>query len=626
MFPLIKKLLRPGLLWYAKKLNKDAERVFWMVMELTLTHRLLLTLLLVINVFAAVFESSSVGLLAIAVEHVTVGSSSGSSELLNSLGPIGAWLNSLAAGMSHSGFFILLISIAVGGQVMRAVIQYAGVLVSAEITTRVVKELQNTIVHRMMQWSFPQINRYKRGELTAFVRQTTNIAGLVGVLNGLASHSLILFGYLVVMFWVSWEMTLIGILAVTVFSIGISFIFRELKQIGARSVRSALDAGHDAMELFQAPKLLRVYNKEKYAEDRMLDALTRLLIARKERMIWSGMVSPLSDIFTIVAAAGVLVGGYFLLNNENGTALPTLLAFVFVMHRTMGKISFINSSRSSIANALPGAQLVSSTMSVANKSFTRIEGEDVPAFSDCIEFDKVSFTYPNTTTRVLDELSFRINKGEMVAFVGSSGAGKSTIADLILGLYDPSSGAVRMDGVDVTHAKASSWRDHFGVVSQESFLFNATVRENIAFGSPDAGPEEVVQAAKIANAAEFIEKLENGYDTNIGDQGYRLSGGQVQRLALARAALNNPDILLLDEATSSLDTISERRIVQAIDAMKGATTMIIIAHRLSTIMNADRILVLDKGQLTEDGSHAELLEADGVYARLWKMQTSRDER
>jgi subfamily B ATP-binding cassette protein MsbA len=247
----------------------------------------------------------------------------------------------------------------------------------------------------------------------------------------------------------------------------------------------------------------------------------------------------------------------------------------------------------------------------------------VPAFSDTLSFEHISFSY-NSQEPVLEDVSFAVRKGEVVALVGPSGAGKSTLFNLVPRFYDPLEGAVKVDGRDIRTFTMKSLRSLMGIVTQETYLFNDTIRNNIAYGLETITAEAVEQAARMANAHRFIEEFDLGYDTIVGNRGVRLSGGQRQRLAIARALLRNPEILLFDEATSSLDTESEMLVQEAIDRLMANRTTLVIAHRLSTIKHANTIVVLDKGRIVQSGTHDQLVEQDGLYRKLYMMQFRND--
>jgi subfamily B ATP-binding cassette protein MsbA len=250
----------------------------------------------------------------------------------------------------------------------------------------------------------------------------------------------------------------------------------------------------------------------------------------------------------------------------------------------------------------------------------KADAVELKEFKDKIEFRAVGFSY-DESREILHNISFEVRKGETIALVGPSGGGKSTLSELIPRFYDAENGAIYIDGRPITDYTQESVRERMGIVSQESILFNDTIRNNIAMGRTDVSDEQIVAAAKVANAHDFIMQCEQGYMTNIGDRGSKLSGGQRQRLSIARAVLRNPEILILDEATSALDTESEKLVQQALTSLLEGRTSVVIAHRLSTIHNADRIIVIDQGRIAEQGTHAELLERKGIYAHLIEMQS-----
>ena len=290
------------------------------------------------------------------------------------------------------------------------------------------------------------------------------------------------------------------------------------------------------------------------------------------------------------------------------------------MAETFTPLKALTTITNTLASGFAAAERVFGVLDAPLEPLSAPAPDKVPAFTRWIEFSHVTFVYPGTTAEVLTDLSFTVKKGSIVALVGSSGAGKSTILDLLPRFYDVTSGSILIDGVDARTIDLAGLRHLYGIVAQETVLFNETVFNNISYGSPDASRDRVVEAARAANALEFIEKMDKGFDTVIGERGVMLSGGQRQRISIARALLRNPPILILDEATSSLDTESELLVQSAINNLIVNRTAIVVAHRLSTIRHADTILVLEAGRIVEEGSHEELLSLGKRYKYFYDIQ------
>jgi ATP-binding cassette, subfamily B, bacterial MsbA len=332
------------------------------------------------------------------------------------------------------------------------------------------------------------------------------------------------------------------------------------------------------------------------------------------------LASPISEFLGIFFVVCILLyGGSLVIDGTSELAAAAFIGYIAIFPQVLQPGKAISKSFTSIQRGLSAGERIFQVLDVVPAIQDKPGAVPVSSFEHCLEFKGVSFAYGDT--KVLQDINLRIEKGKTIALVGPSGGGKSTLADLVPRFYDPTEGAVLLDGKPLTDYQLESLQQLMGIVTQESILFNDTIFNNIAFGMPEAREEEVIRAAKIANAHDFIMQTEGGYQTLIGERGGRLSGGQRQRLSIARAVLKNPPILILDEATSALDSESERLVQEALTKLMEGRTSIVIAHRLSTIQHADEILVIQQGRIVEQGSHDVLLEQEGLYKKLSLMQS-----
>ncbi len=417
---------------------------------------------------------------------------------------------------------------------------------------------------------------------------------------------------------VAWRLTIIVVLALLAVIKIAHWLTSSRKKLGQYCVDSANQLSHRTTEALSGIRTIRAFGQEAYEYERYQHCSEHCYLASVKRFL----VVMLADPLTEGMVAMVLVGFMFVAF-QGGLSLSVLVTVIFMLYRLQPPIksitynlSFITSSAASIKNVLD-------FLAREDKPYTHSGAVNLSALQHAIRFEQVSFHYESAEQMALRALDLSIPQGKMTAIVGSSGAGKSTLINLILRFYEPSAGAIYADDYKLTDLDLKTWRGHIAVVSQDIHIFDATLLENIGYGSPDAPRESCIQAAKQAHLDEFISQLPLGYDTVVGERGMRLSGGQRQRLAIARAIMRNADILVLDEATNARDTLSERAIQQSIDALRQNRTLIVIAHRLSTIEHADNIVVLDKGRLVEQGTLTELLALNGYFSALYLAQQQR---
>ncbi|HSJ67583.1 MAG TPA: ABC transporter ATP-binding protein, partial [Anditalea sp.] len=376
---------------------------------------------------------------------------------------------------------------------------------------------------------------------------------------------------------------------------------------------SYLDEALSGIKIIKAFNATETIKNKFHHENERYSELNKKMVKRQQ------LGSPVSEFLGVsMVALIVLYGGSLIIDNQSQLSPSEFIAYIAIFSQVMRPAKAITESFSTVHSGIAAGERVLQLIDEQPEIVDAPGAKVLPMFEKEIRLSSVNFSYPGR--EVLKNIDIIIPKGKTVALVGPSGGGKSTLMDLIPRFIEPQEGTITVDGHDITKVTMESLRKHIGVVNQESILFNDTIRNNIAFGNPDASMEEIIEAAKIANAHDFILQTEYGYDTNIGDRGMKLSGGQKQRLCIARAVLKNPPIMLLDEATSALDTESEKLVQDALNKLMQNRTSLVIAHRLSTIQNADMIIVLEDGKIIEKGTHQDLLVNEGIYRKLVDMQ------
>jgi subfamily B ATP-binding cassette protein MsbA len=466
-------------------------------------------------------------------------------------------------------------------------------------------------------------DRHQTGEIMSYI--TNDVAALqnalVDRLIELVTESSIFVGSLVMMFLLDWQLSLLTLITVPLVGEAMKIFGRKMKSSGSVIQERLADITALMQESISAVRVVKSFVREDFEIQRFTRENDLNFRAQMKSVQIQSLLTPTVEFLAALAVTVIVwFGGYEVVNgNITAGALVAFLTYAVNLANPVKRISRVYGT---IQKAMAGAERVFGIMDMPEAIADKPEAKAMPAVKGYVEFDDVTFGYKDDIP-ALEHISFKAEPGQMIAFVGPSGAGKSTIANLIPRFYDVNGGAIRIDGQDVRDVTMSSLREQIGIVPQETMLFSTTVRENIRYGRLDATDDDIVQAAKDANAHEFIMQLPEGYDTKIGERGLNLSGGQRQRIAIARAILKNPQLLILDEATSALDTESEKIVQAALDRLMVGRTSFVIAHRLSTIFNADQIYVIEKGHIREHGTHEELLALGGLYSSLYNIQFSK---
>ncbi|MCQ2314457.1 MAG: ABC transporter ATP-binding protein/permease [Bacteroidales bacterium] len=506
---------------------------------------------------------------------------------------------------------------------LRNLTTYMGQYYIANVRVNPIRDLRNDLYHKILILPLAFYSKHKKGDIIA--RVTTDLYEIeVSVMNYIdvfIKNPITIIGYFLYMLFVSWQLTVFVLVVLPIAGLVIGAIGKSLKKDSKEAqwrlggIISTLEESISGLRIIKAFNAIG-YSKRAFNEQN--DKYARLLrfVSRKRELS-----SPMSEFLSAAVICVVLwFGGRLILGGAGvGLDAASFIAYVAVFSQIISPVKAISQGYYNVQKGLAAVDRVFEVLDAEEVIVEKENPVSISDFKDEIKYDNVTFGYGNGD--VLKDINLTIKKGKMIALVGESGGGKSTMADLLPRFYDVCDGSVTVDGIDIREYRISDLRGMMGIVTQESILFNDTVFNNIAFGMESASMEDVIAAAKVANAHEFIMNLENGYDTVIGDRGMTLSGGQRQRISIARAVLKNPPVLILDEATAALDTESERLVQDALAKVMSNRTSIVIAHRLSTIQNADEIVVLVKGQIVERGTHTELLAKGGVYRHLTQMQS-----
>ena len=491
------------------------------------------------------------------------------------------------------------------------------------IRTGVVRDIRRLLYKKILSLPIGFFSQERKGDIIA--RMSGDVIeienSIMNSLDMLIKNPILIVFYFVTLIVISWKLTLFTLLVVPLLGWVMGAIGRKLKRQSLEAQELWSDTMSQVEETLGGLRVIKAFIAEKKMNSRF-DGITDALRFRTGRVSTrQALAHPMSEFLgTILIMIVLWFGGTLILGENSPIDAPTFIYYMVILYSIINPLKDFSKASYSIPKGLASVERVDKILNAPNPIKEKENTIPIKDFNDKIEIDHVSFSYEDGK-QVLQDIDITIGKGKTVAIVGASGAGKSTLVDLIPRFYDVSGGSIRIDGTDVRDLSLHELRSLIGYVNQEPILFNDTIFGNIAFGVEDVTEKDVIEAAKVANAHDFIMEKEEGYLTNIGDRGVKLSGGQRQRISIARAILKNPPILILDEATASLDTESERLVQEALDRLMSTRTTIAIAHRLSTIKNSDEIIVMHEGKIVERGKHEELLALGGYYKRLNDMQS-----
>jgi len=535
------------------------------------------------------------------------------------------WLAGFVSGAFGQNKLAVLnfaVAAVAGIAVVGAISSYIEKYLTTSVSQWVTHDLRRTLYNHIQRLSLAEYDKTQTGDLIS--RVTSDINAVQDFINsallGIVVNVLTLVGMAGVMFYINWRFTLIALsIAPALFAV-VYYLTHRIKKASREVRKKESELVSVVQEVLTSVRVVKAFAREDFEVTRFeSQSMENVETALEARSI-KAKLSPIVDVMVAAGTCLVLAYGARLALSGQISA-GVLIVFLLYLGKMYKPMRDLSKSTDTVSKAIVGYERIEEVLDIEARVRDLPGARKAPRFKGKIEFDHVNFAYDDKTP-VLKDITFEIESGQVAAIVGPSGVGKSTIISLVPRLYDPQSGTIKIDGVDIRRYKLKSLRDQISFVLQETLLFHTSVWENIAYGKPDASPDQIIRAAKQANAHEFIVQLSEGYGTMVGERGVTLSGGQRQRIAIARAIVRNTPILVLDEPTTGLDSSSEQAVIEALERLMKGKTCIVVAHHLSTIRHADVIFVVKDCELVEKGNHDQLLAAGGLYAELYKIQTS----
>ncbi|OKH22873.1 heterocyst formation ABC transporter subunit HepA [Chroogloeocystis siderophila] len=577
--------------------------------------RSIAVLAIVFTIVAALFEGIGVGFILSFLQNLT---NPNAQPIRTGIEWFDIWF--LGVNMPASERVYRVCGLILLTTLLRSLFTYLGRLYTQIAQFKLVYFLRKRVFELFQSLSLRYFAKTRSGGLVHSI--TTEIMQLMQAFNFVSvilTKFTILFVYIISMLLLSWQLTIVTVLLFSLVSVGMTALLGRVREASFERTRAAKWYTSISLEYIHGIRTVQAFAAYNFERKRFDEANSNFLKATTKAVSVSSVIEPLSEGVATAILVGMLLLAFSVLIPSGQLQVSSLLTFLFVLLRIMPVRRQIDGARVQLSNCQGSFNNIRELLQTEDKPFFHNGNKKFVGLKRAIEFVKVDFGY-DADEIVLHNINLTIEKGKMTALVGASGAGKSTLADLIPRFYDPTHGQVLIDGVDLREFNVYTIRNKLAVVSQDTYIFNTSVRENIAYALENVDDAAVVEAAKLANALEFIQELPQGFETQLGDRGVRLSGGQRQRIAIARALLRNPEILILDEATSALDSVSERLIQQSLEKLAVGRTVIAIAHRLSTIVRADKVVVLEQGRIVEQGGYQELLDQRGELWKYHQMQ------
>ncbi len=605
--PFIRRLLKATSFWQENYLILREFRYFpWIAI-----------LAIVFPIFAAAFEGFGLGFLLGFLQNLV---SPNAEPFQTGIRWFDIWV--LGINTSKMSRLYRVSTLILATTWIRAGFNYLTYIYMELAQLKLVDRLNKQIFEQLQAVSISYFGKKNSGEIiNSLTTEINKLKQILGLGAYIITQGLVLLVYVVVLIQISWQLSFISVLLFSLLAVGLAKLSLWVREPSFAVSKANGKFTSIAIEFIGGIRTIQAFSTQDFERRQFYQASSKVVKASTKAVLIGVVVRPLAEGLATTILVGMIILAMTVFVPNGTLQVASLLTFVFVLFRLIPALYSINGNLAQISSFQGSLENIKELLQRENKPYLENGKVQFSKLKRAIEFRSVDFGY-DASDLVLHNITLTIEKGQTVALVGASGAGKTTLADLIPRFYDPTQGKVLIDGVDLREFDIDSVRRKMAIVSQDTFIFNTCVRNNIAYGTEEADEQAILKAAQLANALEFIQEMPEGFDTQLGDRGVRLSGGQRQRIAIARALLRNPDILILDEATSALDSVSERLIQESLEKLSVGRTVIAIAHRLSTIVRAEKVVVLEQGRIVEQGTYQELLEQRG---KLWKYHQMQHE-